>query len=89
MDDFEDLGLEGQILYLNARLEIISAVLDVICMDRVSNDASEDPVRIARKLKEDLLALNANRPDGRFIELCKEFSAEYMDDIIARAKSLQ
>ena len=89
MDDLVDLGLEEQILYLNARLEIMSAVLEVICMDRVSNDASEDPVRIARKLKEDLLALIADRPDGHFVELCKEFSARFMDDIITRAKSLQ
>ncbi len=88
MDDSVDLGLEEQILYLNARIEVISTVLEVICMDRVSNDASEDPVRTARKLKEDLLALVADRPDGRFIELCKEFSAKYMDDTIARAKSL-
>lgn len=88
MEDFVDLELEEQILYLNARIEIISTVLEVICMDRVSNDASQDPVRIARKLKEDLLALIADRPDGRFVELCKEFSATYMDDIIARAKTL-
>ena len=88
MDDIVDLGLEEQILYLNARIEVISTVLEVICMDRVSNDASEDPVRIARKLKEDLLALVADRPDGRFIELCKEFSTKYMDDLITRAKSL-
>ena len=83
-----DLELEEQILYLNARLEILRTVLEVICMDRVSNDASEDSVRIARKLKEDLLALDADRPDGRCIELCKEFSTKYMDDLITRAKSL-
>ncbi len=88
MDDFVDLGLEEQILYLNARIEVISTVLEVICMDRVLNDASEDSVRIARKLKEDLLAVVADRPDGRFIELCKEFSTRYMNDIITRAKSL-
>lgn len=89
MEDFVDLELEEQILYLNARIEVISTVLEVICMDRVSNDASEDPVRTARRLKEDLLAVVADRPDGRYIELCKEFSAMYMDDIITRAKSLQ
>ena len=87
MERFEDLELDQQLLYLSARLEVISTVLEIICVDRVSSDESEDPVRIARKFKEDLLALIVDRPNNQFNELCKEFLTTFMDDIITRAKS--
>ena len=41
MKSITNLKPDQQILYLHARLEVLSTVLEIICVDRVSNDESD------------------------------------------------